>query len=671
MSVQFPLRGTEVHIHGPHDGPEEISHCGFVSTCHTNSSPELSSTLPHSDSSTTTPRPVNILDLWDRVLSQPELPVYPALNLPSLEYPLCAALGSPDLFLLAARSGDARDRWVMMFVQHAISAGERVLVVSPHAAGLDRLVQSASQRFAADVAMRLPPGRPELPRGYNLDAVLDEVRTLEAERATLERQCACWDECMPLWQELVELSERIPAEPIAISSDSCPCPETAPPDPLPDPEQERLRSDLERLTCEIRELEPVVEARRKGRVLSPAFWRSVFAGDVVRRHSELSLQIQSIETVLCDARMPTIAAESPQGHHPHDDAASSNPEHAASRPENSDWEQRYQNLFHALDSAGLEPPQVCTSECVRAAQARASAQREYAERETQRLAHRLQELQTLREAHQQHDRMAQVPVVLGTVDLAQSVLDGTTAFDRLVILDAEQLSQETFRGLTRFANRWLLSGSHREDDKHFMNGNGTNHMTSGPDTMSIFTSLWDRFHRPSWLVEHGRLICRLHHNIVGPLVAEPCLDRPEIELRFGELADGTLVIAEIAFPEASADAAANAKAFLARELEDVRLNPHGVAVWQEFGDRLEVEWPAAGTGGLGTTVAPGVCEYMVMHAGVPVTTRVVFDPATGWDRAAAEAWIDQHTLHSRRTRTAHLPAEAMAVANAGAEACLV
>src|SRR5205814_2630409 len=95
----------------------------------------------------------------------------------------------------------------------------------------------------------------------------------------------------------------------------------------------------------------------------------------------------------------------------------------------------------------------------------------------------------------------------------------------------------------------------------------------------LFRRLWHHLHRETWGVEVGRLVARLADADRGGLTREPLADRPEVELRFARDAAGEPVLAEVAFPPATP--AAEAKAFLASELGEVRLGPCGPVRWDE------------------------------------------------------------------------------------------
>jgi hypothetical protein len=142
------------------------------------------------------------------------------------------------------------------------------------------------------------------------------------------------------------------------------------------------------------------------------------------------------------------------------------------------------------------------------------------------------------------------------------------------------------------------------------------------------------------------------------LVREPLLDRPEIELRFATDDDGEPVVAEVAFPHTTT--IAEAKAFLFRELGEVLLHPCGEHRWQEL-PALAVRWPAVETAVREETwidLEPGVRERIVGTGSAAFTAAIAFDPAAGWDRVRAEAWLASHLPCESASRVAMLGGEA-------------
>jgi hypothetical protein len=522
------------------------------------------------------------------------------------------------LYLVAAPAGSARDHYLRALVDESVRRGERLLVLAPTPAAADRLADllaAADHPLVRAASAGPQPNRTPHAHGEGLVAATRQALTQTIRDA--EDRLTRWDAIAPLWGRI--------RSPSLEEADA-------------DAKRNARQAELVALREQLKSLSRSSDARRSGRLLSGSFWRSVFSGDVAGKKGELEKRIREAE-----------------------DAIRASDDRSAS--EQSRRAGDFRLLCDELRSAGVDPPSdpsgLATAEAEFAAcRTRTEAGLAFARR-------RLADV-TADEPGAAMRFLARVRVVVthpaGVDDSA--VL--AARFDRLVVESAESVSEAEFRAAARHADRWVLSGSPRESDYPYMNGSVQARRNGSHNTAGVFAHWWDRLHRPTWRVEGGRLVCRLAEVPRHTLTCEPCADRPEIELRFGAAAGGP-VVAEIAFPDASPDAAAEAKAFLARELGEVRLNPFGSARWIEAGGRLAVEWPAAGEGGFGTELVPGVREYAIVLDGIPVTTRVTFDPAAGWDRPAAQRWVEQHSAAARTSRTARLTGGVPAAA----EACLV
>jgi len=123
-------------------------------------------------------------------------------------------------------------------------------------------------------------------------------------------------------------------------------------------------------------------------------------------------------------------------------------------------------------------------------------------------------------------------------DTSPLLADDCQKFDRLVVVDGEDLEEAEFMIAADRAEAWVLFGN--------------------PEADGYFTYLWMQLHKPGpWAVESARHIFRL--DSAEPDRTEPLIDRPEIELRF---AGDTL--AAIVFPPSML--LLEAKEFVAREL---------------------------------------------------------------------------------------------------------
>ncbi|MEO2092282.1 MAG: hypothetical protein ABGY75_22740, partial [Gemmataceae bacterium] len=199
-------------------------------------------------------------------------------------------------------------------------------------------------------------------------------------------------------------------------------------------------------------------------------------------------------------------------------------------------------------------------------------------------------------------------------------------FDRLVWVGDG--TEDQFRDAARLADSWVLVGS------------------SGD---SYFGDLWTALDDVPWTMEDGRPLARL---TVPPvdlrphLVREPLLDRADIELRYLD-GDAGRELVEIQFPAWMS--AAEARAFVAAELGEVRIAALGQAVWHGAADAVTCCWPAVEADPTATACAvdlgDGVTEQVCGH----LTASVRFATAAGWTRESAADWLAGRCHTSART----------------------
>ena len=226
---------------------------------------------------------------------------------------------------------------------------------------------------------------------------------------------------------------------------------------------------------------------------------------------------------------------------------------------------------------------------------------------------------------------------LGYDPLVPAPTDGPI-FHRLLVVDADGLTESEFVSSARHAARWILMG----DGTTPLHGGTQPRGGKLPLTTrtGFFSKLWNRMHRRNWIYEAGRLVVRLTDSPRTGLRAEPLADRPDVELRFADESNGDVVLAEVAFPPRFTTV--EAKAFLIAELGEVRLAPFGAVRWHETADRLIACFPAAETGQrvVGwVDLASGVREKVTGSGSEVYTAAVQFEKSAGWNRNSAEAWL--------------------------------
>jgi len=220
------------------------------------------------------------------------------------------------------------------------------------------------------------------------------------------------------------------------------------------------------------------------------------------------------------------------------------------------------------------------------------------------------------------ETVASLQVVVATFDAFDSsklLADEGPRFDRLLIVDGEDLAEDDFLAAAARAEAWVLFGN--------------------PEADGYFTYLWMNMHSTGpWQREQDRLLYRLAPGTCDS--SEPLCDRPEIELRF--LGDR---LVGIAFPTGMG--IAEAKQFVATELGEVKLQFPGTGTWTETAERIEYLCPAL-TGNAASALEDGITESVRGE----FTVGLTFDKSQ-WNRDTAEAWRLERSLP--QIRTAILP----------------
>lgn len=211
--------------------------------------------------------------------------------------------------------------------------------------------------------------------------------------------------------------------------------------------------------------------------------------------------------------------------------------------------------------------------------------------------------------------------------LVASHPEAAPRFDRLVWVGDG--TQEQIHATARLAAGWVWVGA---------SGSG-----------GYFDDLWAALDDAPWAVEGGRHLVRFTVPPVDSrpqLVREPLLDRADIELRYLD-GDAGRELAEMHFPVGMT--AAEARAFVAAELGEVRIASLGPAVWREAADAVTCCWPAVENDPTATPCAvdlsDGVTEQVCGH----LTASVRFATAAGWTRESAADWLAARCHTSART----------------------
>ncbi|MFO0849706.1 MAG: hypothetical protein U0871_14315 [Gemmataceae bacterium] len=174
---------------------------------------------------------------------------------------------------------------------------------------------------------------------------------------------------------------------------------------------------------------------------------------------------------------------------------------------------------------------------------------------------------------------ARVRVTVGPAAAAADPLFAAGPFDLVIVTDADHLPDADLAAAAALGGRWVLAG---DPTGRAARGPAYRNGKLGFPRPTGVRRLWQRLHPPGrWEADGVQLVAHLTDPGAGPLTCEPLADRPDIELRFAN-AGGAAVLAAVAFPPTMT--LADAKAFLAAELGEVRLAPCGPVRWHESAD---------------------------------------------------------------------------------------
>ncbi len=225
-----------------------------------------------------------------------------------------------------------------------------------------------------------------------------------------------------------------------------------------------------------------------------------------------------------------------------------------------------------------------------------------------------------------------VRVVVGHPDavgsdpsLVASHPEAAPRFDRLVWVGDG--TEDQIRAAARLAGSWVLVGSDE----------------------SYFADLWSALDDAPWAVEGDRQLARLAAvpaEFRQHLVREPLVDRADIELRYLD-GDAGRELVEIHFPAWMTTA--EARAFVAAEVGEVRIAALGPAVWHEAADAVTCCWPAVEADPTATPCAVDLGDGVTEQACGHLTASVRFATSAGWTRESAADWLAARCHTSART----------------------
>ena len=618
---------------------------------------------------------------------------------------IARVVGSPDIALLRAKPGQAAAVLADVVIQ-ASRAGQRVLFLTQQPASLDQVLQRLHGRDAVlpvrfldageTVAQLAPPVRT-----YTLDSQrqLFQTNTLvKAQEGRIEAEERCrrrYDESA-LWPQVAALAERHAAleekrRALQGRIDETPAEvrreaegkekesgsrDQGSGDPVLTPDssfalqiveisktfheqaaefdraareheerQAKLRVDLAKWQQEADTLQPLLEAKQRGRWWTGAWWRATFtsnlaggAQDLDKQHADLQAALAVVEEILekiaerrclaeasfATARAALLAAEGERRRHEWAAHIAEIEQHQA--PLVRDW----QVLSGKIDAAHI--PAQLTPAAVAEAQTRWAESKQHDEAAclfARQWASFVQESAP--------HFVAQLPryasLLAGTVSaLAKNSDFGAFAdgpFDLVIIDAAERLLENDLLRLAHKGRRWLFVGQSQ-------GGNGR---------LSSFDKLWQTLHADPaarlayrWTKERARWCCQLRPVAVQErryLEVERLADFPEIELRILSLPKARPQLAQVIFPATMT--LAQAKVFIYGELQEAAVQPAGRGAWLE--ERADV-WtlhlgPGANAELIATELESGLREWAAPHG---PTHRLDFDKSR-WQHAQVDEWI--------------------------------
>jgi hypothetical protein len=682
---------------------------------------------------------------------------------PAQREAVARALNTPDICLIQGLPGTGKSRVAAEIVTLAAAQGQRVLLLAASAAAIDRVLLQAGTSEAVcplrclgrdEPAETLPPAVRALTFSQRVRALGEQ--TLQRAQAALEtdeqrcRRCRQDETVWPRLEEMADRFQNLQAQLIQLHQrgEGCPaevereaqgieqavsqaeCPSTGPLGPelgtlWATHQQTLTRLDAERgevkrrlaerqaelagRTPDLEALQPLAEAKQKGRWWTGAWWRATFRGHAADRLEELekqqketSLAIAGLEAdvrrldeerAAADRtyraqRLRRLEAEIARRRMELDD------QETALEHEQAQLRDKWQRGCRELD-AGSAPPAELSPSAV--AGARAEWGRRL-EQEEQRLAFTREWVNYLREAA--GTLAARLPdyvnVVAATVSgLATDEHFGDQAasngpFDLLVLEEAEQVTEAEFLKMARRARRWVLIGGCDLETRADVSVPARAEAASSLRRVApaLFPRLWGLLHCDprrlpyAWIREKDRLCCRLR-----PLTAEQrqrleterVADFPEIELRILALPRLQPLLAEVVFPPSMT--IQQAKEYIYRELQELPVQATAPCLrWVENPEQLALQLadqPAHGTvtvslesgvreiigvrGELedrapkNTTAPSSTLDTPRLCSEVPwPTCRVEFERGAGWERERAEQWVRRYLGVCDLGRTARL-----------------
>jgi hypothetical protein len=655
------------------------------------------------------------------------------------------AVSSPDVCLIQGAPGTGKSRVVAEVLAQAVGRGERVLLLAPSPAAIDRVLELLGPRESAFPIRCLSPGEllDSLPPCTRRLTMAERLRTFEQQTLPAARESLLAAQQQleqrrheePLWGKLEEIAALhtsqaqreaelekllagVDAEVAAEVSEQRPGSSRGPLQPQAaelsrarEEKQAQLDAQLAVLHAEAAKVHAekarsagerednytLVEARTHWRVFSPAYWRAWLRGITPDRLEELNRRVEQLaeQEQRLGREVAELETERGRVEREFQDRLEQLRQGEAAR-RRADLQEQAAGVRRNREKLLEEWRSVCVGfgkgntvpgdlrpQSVRAA-------REAWDGEFQKESKALDfAREWARSAEESLPHLAErlagcanvvAATTTGLFRDAHFGDHGTTplVFDLLVLEDAHEVTESDFLHAARRAARWVLVGLPAAGAETSPPSRKPRQGKAVPPPAlrpGFFHRLWKTLHDDprrlplSWFQRDGRVVCRLQHVVESDkrsVQSEWVADRPDIELRILNTTSGPPELAEVVFP--STWSIQEAKEYVFRELDEVRIDPHGHTLrWGESGDAITFDFVDGGGRDLKeVSLGPGVREWVApvrlsqneVEAGrIPwVTSRIGFSPADGWTRERAWRWVEQH-LHLRPLgRTALLTA---------------
>jgi hypothetical protein len=653
------------------------------------------------------------------------------------------ALATPDVCLIQGGPGTGKSRVVAEVLALAAERGDRALLLAPSAPAIDRVLEQLGPResvcahrcaTADEPSDSPPPCIRRLTLAERL-RTFDEQTRPAAREAVLaaERRLEQGRKEEPLWARLEEIARRyapgVEREQVLekqlagvaekVASLSGPGLGTVPQqggaghagDALQSrvadlvrtrdegqalldsrlavarAEAAKVRGERARVTAEREQALPLLEARRRGRFFSVAYWRGRFRGvtparldELNRREGQLAEEEQRLAAEVAEleserdrtGRQFESDLRKLQGEEVERRRAVLEEQIAALRSQLAPLLAEWQAVRQGFGEETALPADI-TPESVRAA-------REEWDRRIREEGRALDFARDwVRGVEESRPGLADRLVACANVVAATTTglaadphfgdhAPAPVAFDLLVLEEAHEVTESEFLHAARRARRWVLVGEPtaggETSSQPARKPRAAKPFSPSALRPGFFQRLWNTLHDDprrlgrSWFRRDGRLVCRLRPVPEGDdrfLQTECVADRPEIELRILATSSGPPELAEVVFP--GNWGLGEAKEFVFRELEEVRVDSQGHTLrWLESAEAIALSFSDSGADAAVVTLQPGVREWIGPARpspqgaeGGPVpghTCRIEFLRGEGWTRERAGQWVEQH-LHTR------------------------